>query len=160
MMWNAVSVAIAFGWLLNVELMLCVFFLSFLPFRARRSLGYIIAILIFLCVIDWQRNNPIFVPELIVTESLIANLSMMYAFKAFFIRARSRLGRAMAINNYTLSIFFIVAQLWSLWDGGDIETRVHYVAYAALLWTVNLVITELLAPANETEESRSRRTQI
>lgn len=146
MTWTPVEVAIVVGWALNAELLLVIGFLRFLPFRWRRMIGYLIATLIFACLWQWRGDDPAWDFDLIAAEACLCNLAVMYFLKAYYVSFHDRLGRAMAINNYTLSIFFIAAQFWMIWDGGRVESMIHLSVYAIVLITVNRVIDALLDP--------------
>lgn len=147
MTWTSAEVAIAVGWALNAILIAFAFAFTPFSFRLRRYVAYAIVILIFAALYQWKDADPLWDFELIATQSLIVNLAVMYFLKAWLIRRSSDLGYWMAINNYALAFFFVFAQLWLVWDGGALETHVHYLAYAILLWTINRVITALLDPA-------------
>ena len=150
------SVAVTVGWAVNLELLLVIVLLPMLPFRVRRLIGYAIGALTLASLWQWKQHDPSWDLETILGQTLLVNLAIMYALKGWLIGRRSPLGRAISVNNLTLTAFFLAAQAWLLWDGGVDELRIHLIAYIIVLITVNHVIDVLLEPGAREIDSPNR----
>ena len=145
--WTPQLVAIAVSWVFMALLYVMMRYCVFLPFRPRRFLSYLVAILVFACLVQWRgESDPLWNFDLISAEILIANIVIVRFLETWYIRVETGLGRALRRDAFVLGALFLISQAWLVWDGGRIEFYMMLAARAALLVTGNLVITELLDP--------------
>lgn len=145
--WTPQLVAIVVSWLFMALLYVMMRYCVFLPFRPRRFLSYLVAILAFACLVQWRGEaDHLWNFDLISAEILIANIVIVRMLETWYIRVETGLGRALRRDAFVLGALFLISQAWLVWDGGRIEFYMMLAARAALLVTGNLVITELLDP--------------